>query len=122
MKVYSTTDEPYCHALDCKDDGMPELGLVIDVSERILSISLPKNIKAPGIVQNLTFHEKLDHILTVTNNQRVLTHRIHDLQQDQIIVWDVILIMNNGNWTYQLVGYPSETESPVTYDYDMREN
>ena len=122
MKVYTTTDDQYCYALDRKDDEMPDLGLVIDVSKRILSISLPKKTKAPSIVQNLTFHEKLDQILTVTDSRHVLTHRIYDPQQECPMLWDVILIMNDGNWTYQLVGYPYGSESPVTYDYDLRED
>ena len=123
MKVYYTKDTKECHALDCKDDDeMPDLGLVIDESKRILSIYLPKKTKTPSIVQNLTFHKKLDQLHAVTDNRRVLTHRIYEPEQEQLIVWDVIAIMNSSDLTYQLVGYPSGTVSPVMYYYDMRED
>ena len=120
MKVYYTTDEPYCYAL--ADDEMPELGLHIDDSKRILSIYLPEKTKTPHIIQNLTFHKKLDQLDAVRDNRRVLTHRIYEPEQEQLIVWDVIAVIDGGNRTYQLVGYPSGTASPVTYDYDMRED
>jgi hypothetical protein len=99
---------------------MPELGLVIDESKRILSVYLPEKTKTPSIVQNLTFHKKLDQLRAVTDNRGVLTHRIYEPEQEH--VWDVIAIMNGGDWTYQLVGYPSGTAPPVMYDYDMRED
>jgi hypothetical protein len=120
MKIYHA-DQPRPCIWMRDDDEMPPLGLNIDVSKRTLSFSLPKGAKVLYIVYDLPFHDKMEPLLTITDGRRVLTHRIYDHQPNHTTVWDVILTLGE-KWEYNLVGYLVGTESPLIYDYDLRED